>query len=40
MAEQRSHPIREALLDVGALFIFIGGIALIGAGVEHVLDVH
>jgi len=38
MSEQRNHPIRETLLDVGALLILIGGIALIGAGVEHAVQ--
>jgi hypothetical protein len=39
MAEQQ-HPIREAIYDIGALFIVLGGIALIGAGVQHTLAPH
>jgi hypothetical protein len=36
MAEQQ-HPIREAIYDFGALFIVLGGIALLGAGVHVAL---
>lgn len=38
MTEQQ-RPIREAALDVGALLIVLGGVALIGVGVEHAFGV-
>jgi hypothetical protein len=35
MAQREQHPIREALKDFGTLAILLGGIALLGLGIEH-----
>jgi len=38
MANKEKHQAREALFDASILALFIGGIALVGAGIRHLFE--